>query len=131
MKTINNLLVFAIAIVCISAGYIFGVLSVKTKVNNVHRQWEASLDSLTSDIKENCIHAPGIVIFPNGEIMLIRYTDVPTSESEWDNDIRNPDNRQYLLECAIHLGIKPEEVTQEHFNSRYKPQAYKYSLRGN
>lgn len=130
MKSFNFIISLIIAILFLSVGVTVGTLSSTIKVNRVHRQWEASMDSLIINIKDNCSHAPGVVLFPNGEIMLIRYIDVPMTESDWDNDIRNPENRQYVLECAIHHGITPEKVTQAQFNSRYRPQAYKYSIVG-
>ena len=129
-KSFNITIAFVIAVLSLSLGVVVGTLSSVVKVNNTHRLWEASMDSLIVNIKDNCSHAPGIVMFPNGEIMLIRYIDMPMSESDWDNDIRNPENRQYVLECAIHHGITPEKVTQAQFNSRYRPQAYKYSIGG-
>ena len=37
----------------------------------------------------------------------------------WANCIHNPYNKEYVEEVAFNLNIKPIEVTQEQFNSRY------------
>ena len=37
----------------------------------------------------------------------------------WANCIHNAYNREYVEEVAFNLNIKPEEVTQEQFNTRY------------
>jgi len=38
---------------------------------------------------------------------------------DWANCIKNPANEEYVEEVAFNLNIKPTEVTQEQFNSRY------------
>lgn len=43
-----------------------------------------------------------------------------TSEQYDTDDIRNPDNKEYVEEIAFNEGISYEEVTQEMFNARYK-----------
>lgn len=35
------------------------------------------------------------------------------------DDIRNPDNKEYVVETAADLGISTDQVTQEQFNKRY------------
>lgn len=42
------------------------------------------------------------------------HTDV-----QWEDDINNPDNEEFLVEVAFNEGIDKEDVTQEMFNSRY------------
>lgn len=37
----------------------------------------------------------------------------------WADCILNPENKEYVEEVAFNLNIKPEEVTQEQFNTRY------------
>ena len=42
---------------------------------------------------------------------------------EWSDDyansIENPENRQFVLECAFNLEIPSDEVTQRQFYQRY------------
>jgi hypothetical protein len=38
---------------------------------------------------------------------------------DWANCVLNPANEEYVEEIAFNLNIKPIEVTQEQFNSRY------------
>jgi hypothetical protein len=38
---------------------------------------------------------------------------------DWTNCIINPANKEYVEEVAFNLNIRPEQVTQEQFNSRY------------
>ena len=40
----------------------------------------------------------------------------PTS---WVDDVKNKANEEYVCECADEFGVKPEEVTQQMFDSRY------------
>jgi hypothetical protein len=37
----------------------------------------------------------------------------------WSDNIKNPDNQEYVKEIAFDLDIKVEQVTQEDFNKRY------------
>jgi hypothetical protein len=37
----------------------------------------------------------------------------------WEDNIKNPDNKEYVQEVAFNLGIKPLQVTQKQFNQRY------------
>jgi len=37
----------------------------------------------------------------------------------WEDDIHNPENREYVIETAFNLEISPDRVTQEQFNNRY------------
>ncbi len=44
-----------------------------------------------------------------------------TTTDQYDaDDIRNPDNKEYVEEIAFNEEIAPEAVTQEMFNARYK-----------
>jgi hypothetical protein len=38
----------------------------------------------------------------------------------WANNIHNPDNQEFVEECAFNLSIPSTKVTQEQFNLRYK-----------
>lgn len=42
-----------------------------------------------------------------------------TNDVRWKDNIRNPSNQPYVLECAFNLSIHPDSVTQEQFNQRY------------
>lgn len=42
-----------------------------------------------------------------------------SSDITWEDNIHNPDNQPFVLECAFNLGIHPDSVTQEQFNARY------------
>ncbi len=42
-----------------------------------------------------------------------------TNDVRWKDNINNPDNQPYVLECAFNLRIHPDSVTQEQFNQRY------------
>ena len=42
-----------------------------------------------------------------------------TNDVRWKDNINNPDNQPYVLECAFNLSIHPDSVTQEQFNRRY------------
>ena len=37
----------------------------------------------------------------------------------WADNIRNPENYDYVVEVAFHLGIPPGDVTQQMFDERY------------
>lgn len=37
----------------------------------------------------------------------------------WADDIRNPDNYDYVVEVGFNLGIPPGDVTQQMFDERY------------
>lgn len=37
----------------------------------------------------------------------------------WSNDIRNPENLDYVIETAFNLGVTTNQVTQDQFNIRY------------
>tara|TARA_R110000868_G_scaffold400073_2_gene674215 strand:- start:820 stop:1086 length:267 start_codon:yes stop_codon:yes gene_type:complete len=37
----------------------------------------------------------------------------------YEDDIHNPDNDEYVREVAFNLGVKPSQVTQKQFNARY------------
>jgi hypothetical protein len=39
---------------------------------------------------------------------------------DYADSIYNPENRAFVIEVAFNENIKPEEVTQEMFNARYK-----------
>ena len=41
------------------------------------------------------------------------------SKTPWENDIRNPENQEYVDEVAFSLNIPSNRVTQEQFNDRY------------
>lgn len=41
------------------------------------------------------------------------------SKTPWENDIRNPDNQEYVDEVAFSHNIPSNRVTQEQFNERY------------
>lgn len=38
----------------------------------------------------------------------------------WANNIHNPENEEFVEECAFNLSIPAAKVTQEQFNLRYK-----------
>lgn len=40
-------------------------------------------------------------------------------EVSWEDNIKNPDNGEYVDEVAFNLDIKPSQVTQQQFNDRY------------
>jgi len=52
-------------------------------------------------------------------IMLLGRDHTTTDQYDTD-DIRNPDNKEYVEEVAFNEEIAPEAVTQEMFNARYK-----------
>jgi hypothetical protein len=52
-------------------------------------------------------------------IMLLGRDHTTTDQYDAD-DIRNPDNKEYVNEIAFNEDISYEEVTQEMFNERYK-----------
>ena len=37
----------------------------------------------------------------------------------WADNIHNPENEEFVEECAFNLSIPAAKVTQEQFNSRY------------
>lgn len=37
----------------------------------------------------------------------------------WSNDIRNPENLDYVVETAFNLNVTPNQVIQDQFNTRY------------
>jgi uncharacterized lipoprotein YmbA len=39
---------------------------------------------------------------------------------KWADNIKNPDNQEFVEEVAFNLGIPTNKVTQEQFNIRYK-----------
>jgi len=41
------------------------------------------------------------------------------SKTAWSDDVRNPENREYVNETANDLGVKKRKVTQRQFNERY------------
>lgn len=42
-----------------------------------------------------------------------------SSRTPWENDIRNPENQEYVDEIAFSYNIPSNRVTQEQFNERY------------
>lgn len=42
-----------------------------------------------------------------------------SSDLRWEDNIHNPNNQPFVLECAFNLNIHPDSVTQEQFNQRY------------
>lgn len=38
----------------------------------------------------------------------------------WVDNIHNPDNQEFVEECAFNLSIPSSKVTQEQFNKRYE-----------
>ena len=38
---------------------------------------------------------------------------------KWSDNIHNPENEEFVEECAFNLSIPAAKVTQEQFNSRY------------
>ena len=38
---------------------------------------------------------------------------------KWSNNIKNPDNLEFIEEVAFNLNKAPEQVTQQEFNTRY------------
>lgn len=53
-------------------------------------------------------------------IMLLGRDHTTTTDQYDADDIRNPDNKEYVEEIAFNEEIAPEAVTQEMFNARYK-----------
>jgi hypothetical protein len=46
--------------------------------------------------------------------------DNPYTNIAWADDVRNPDNEEFVVEVAFNLGIEDwHMVTQEQFNERY------------
>lgn len=39
---------------------------------------------------------------------------------KWVNSIKNPENQEFVEECAFNLHISADKVTQEQFNKRYE-----------
>lgn len=37
----------------------------------------------------------------------------------WEDDINNPNNKEFVVETAFSLGISSKKVTQQQFNDRY------------
>lgn len=44
----------------------------------------------------------------------------PQKKVKWEDDIKNPENEEYVNEVAFNLDIDPKDVTQEQFDQRYK-----------
>lgn len=42
-------------------------------------------------------------------------------EIAWSDNIKNPDNSEFVVEVAFNLDISIKDVTQEQFNARYLP----------
>ena len=38
---------------------------------------------------------------------------------KWSNNIKNPDNLEFIEEVAFNLNKQPQQVTQTEFNDRY------------
>lgn len=38
---------------------------------------------------------------------------------KWTNNIKNPDNLEFIEEVAFNLNKAPQQVTQQEFNNRY------------
>ena len=53
-------------------------------------------------------------------LIMLLGRDHTTTTDQYDDDIHNPENREYVEEVAFNEGISYEEVTQEMFNARYK-----------
>jgi len=51
-------------------------------------------------------------------VMVASYVTSPGFD--YADSIYNPENRAFVIEVAFNENIKPEEVTQEMFNARYK-----------
>lgn len=41
------------------------------------------------------------------------------SQIAWEDNINNPENREYVVEVAFNEGVEIWEVTQSQFNERY------------
>jgi len=39
---------------------------------------------------------------------------------KWADNIKNPENLEFVEECAFNLGIPADKVTQSQFNKRYE-----------
>lgn len=44
---------------------------------------------------------------------------VSSNELAWEDNIANPENREFVVEVAFNLDIDVDSVTQEQFNTRY------------
>ena len=53
-------------------------------------------------------------------LIMLLGRDHTTTTDQYDDDIHNPDNKEYVEEIAFNEEIAPEAVTQEMFNARYK-----------
>ncbi len=42
------------------------------------------------------------------------------SKTAWSDNIRNPENAEYVSEVAFNKGVSEKRVTQKQFNKRYK-----------
>ncbi len=53
-------------------------------------------------------------------ILILACTSCKTAKSvSWNDNIQNPDNSEYVNECAFNLDIPAAKVTQKQFNERY------------
>lgn len=52
-------------------------------------------------------------------ILLVMTSCNCTKNVDWYNDIRNPENAEYVFEVASDNNVTLEEVTQDMFNKRY------------
>ena len=51
------------------------------------------------------------------------------SQVAWEDNVNNPENREYVVEVAFNEGVEIWEVTQSQFNERYSiNQSNKWNL---
>lgn len=50
---------------------------------------------------------------------IVIYKDYNKSIVSWEDSVYNPDNAEFVEECAFNLDKNFNEVTQEDFNNRY------------
>ena len=52
------------------------------------------------------------------------------NQVDWEDDIYNPDNKEFVIETAFNLGKPVKKVTQQDFNRRYQviPRDYQIDI---
>jgi len=74
-----------IAIMCIvvasvivggAIGYTRPTRELERQHDQINAEWRATIDSLQAEIRENCTNAPAIIVWPDGEIMLMKNIDI-------------------------------------------------------
>lgn len=50
-------------------------------------------------------------------------------DEKWEDSIKNPENREFVVETAFNNNKKPKNVTQKEFNERYDIPKKRFKLR--